>query len=219
MAQVTTKNITNSTVTNAKLAVMNTLSLKGNNSLVTSTNPSDLSIAQVNVMLSTLMTPMQWNLTGSYGLLGLGVTNATQTTENGMYVYSFPQSTYVSTVLQVPQTYVLGNPIRLRNCVYSSSTTGTLLFQTTSLLIRTGTDAVTATTNKRVSTNAAITLTASTVNIPQPVVYDITDTTGRINNISVNPGDQILIMLVRSATDTSTATPRCMVLSTIPTFS
>lgn len=71
-------------------------------------------------------------------------------------------------------------------------------------LIRTGTDAVTSTTNQRTSTNSAVTLGAGTVDIPQAVDCDLTDSSGDINSVAVSGGDLIEVELTRG-TDTGTS--------------
>lgn len=125
--------------------------------------------------------------------------------DNNIQVYgyeaSLSQSVYA--LVRVPNSYASGSPINLRTTFYSSDTTGTGLIQTVSTLIRAGVDAITSTTNQRTSTNTAVSLSVSTVNIPQSIVCDISSSTGTINSIQVSAGDLLLISLTRG-TDTST---------------
>lgn len=109
------------------------------------------------------------------------------------------QALYAS--IKVPTTYVAGNPIKLKTEFYSADSSGTALIQTLSTLIRQGTDPVSFVTNQRTSTNSAVTMNAGTVNIPQALALDLTDSTGKINAVAVNPGDLILVKILR-ATDT-----------------
>jgi len=109
------------------------------------------------------------------------------------------QALYAS--IKVPTTYVAGSPIKLKTEFYSSDSAGTALIQTLSTLIRQGTDPVSFVTNQRTSTNGAVTMNAGTVNIPQGLALDLTDSTGKINSVAVSPGDLILVKLLR-ATDT-----------------
>jgi hypothetical protein len=137
---------------------------------------------------------------------------------NDVYVFDAALSQQLTTACRVPNGYVAGSQVRLRALIYSSDTTGNLLFQTVSTLIRTGTDAITSTTNQRTSTNSAITLSAGTVNIPQAVVFDISSSIGQINGVALSAGDLILITFKRG-TDTSTVAARALVFASELNFS
>jgi len=104
-------------------------------------------------------------------------------------------------VFKVPAAYVSGTALSCRFQWYSAGTSGNILLQTVATLIRQATDAITATTNQRTSTNAAVTVSAGTVNEPQTVNCDLTSTIGQINAVNVSAGDLILIALSRG-TDT-----------------
>lgn len=139
--------------------------------------------------------------------------------ENNMQVYLFGaglgQELY--TVIRVPQSYVAGSQVRLRLLSYSPATAGDLLLQTISTLIRPGTDNVNTSANQRTSTNAAIALSGATVDIPQAIVFDLTDATGNINSIPVAAGNLIKVRLTRG-TDTSTEDARALVFGAEVTF-
>jgi len=104
---------------------------------------------------------------------------------------------------KVPAGFQAGSQINLRSVFYSADTANTVLFQTVATLIRTGTDAVTSTTNQRTSTNAALTQSAGTAGKAQAVVNDLTSSIGQINGVDVSAGDTILVEFKR-VTDTST---------------
>ena len=126
--------------------------------------------------------------------------------EYGQRVYAFAdgETQYLYAAVRVPSSYQAGSQINLRGLVYGNATSTTLLMQTLATLIRTGTDAVSSTTNQRTSTNSAITL-ATTANRPNAFVCDLTDSSGQINGVSVSAGDLILVRLTRdTATDTAT---------------
>lgn len=123
------------------------------------------------------------------------------TVENNVRVYLFQsglaQALYA--LIKVPTGYAVGNPIKLKTDLYSPDNTGTALIQSVSTLIRQGTDAMSSTTNQRTSTNAAVTLGVGTVNIPQGLTLDLTDSSGNINGVAVNPGDLVLVDLTRGS--------------------
>jgi hypothetical protein len=60
-----------------------------------------------------------------------------------------------------------------------------------------------STTNQRTSTNAAVTVSAGTVNEPQALALDLSSSSGQINAVSIAAGDIILVKLTRG-TDTAT---------------
>lgn len=140
--------------------------------------------------------------------------------ENHDQVYSF-QSGLAQTLfarIKVPSSYVSGKPINLRIAFYSPDTSGTALIQTVSTLIRHGSDVVSSTTNQRTSVNGALTLTSFTASIPQSLVLDLSDSTGKINAVSVSADDYILIELTRG-TDTATSDVKVPVYAAEVTFS
>lgn len=143
-----------------------------------------------------------------------GANSPTPLQEFGNWTYVFDQSLaqQLTTSIKVPSGYNAGSPISLIMPVYSSGTSGNLLFQTVSTLIRSGVDAMSSTTNQRTSTNSAITLSAGTNNIPQIVTFDLSSSIGQINSVSVSAGDVILITFKRG-TDTSTVSARALVFS------
>lgn len=116
-----------------------------------------------------------------------------------MYSYKRGEGQGLFTLFKVPSAYVPGSPINLRLDMESPDSSGTVLIQTTATLIRKGVDQRSTSTNQHTSTNAAVTLVAGTVSIPQEVICDLTDATGKINSVAVNPGDLLRIGLSRAA--------------------
>lgn len=141
-------------------------------------------------------------------------------TENHDIVYPF-QSGLGQTIyarVKVPAAYVSGKQVNLRIPFYSPDSSGTALLQVTATLIRHGTDAITSTTNQHTSSNSALTLTSFTVNIPQSLVLDVTDSTGKINGVSISTDDLILLAVTRGS-DTATSDLKVPVYSAEVTFS
>lgn len=136
---------------------------------------------------------------------------------NRVYQYQSGLGQGVYALIRVPTSYTVGNPIKLKFGVYSPDSSGTALMQTLATLIRSGTDAMSSTTNQRTSTNTAISLAVGTVNIPQAVVADLTDGSGRINLVAVNPGDFINVELFRG-TDTGASDLKVPVYGAEVTF-
>lgn len=124
---------------------------------------------------------------------------------SGLMVYEFvdAESQSMTAAFLVPSSYTAGAQINLRTQIYSADTSGNILFQTVTTLIRAATDVITSTTNQRTSTNSAITLSAGTANEPQSVVCDLTSSTGQVNAVSVAAGDLLIIKFTRG---TGTAT-------------
>lgn len=126
---------------------------------------------------------------------------------NNVRTYQFQatlgQSLYAA--VKIPFSYAGGSQIFLKTMFYSADSSGTSLIQTITTLIRAGTDLITSTTNQRTSTNAAVTLSGATTNIPQVVSADLTSTTGTINSVAVSAGDILIINLKRNTLDTATS--------------
>lgn len=99
--------------------------------------------------------------------------------------------------LKVPSWYKPGKQINLKASHYSPGSTNNFKFQTTAYLVRKNTDAITSTTNLRTSTNGDVLNTLS--NQLREVSYDLTDSTGKINSVSVSPGDLIKVVIQRIA--------------------
>lgn len=125
---------------------------------------------------------------------------------NNITTYDFAdgEDQYLYTFLKVPSTYTPGSPINLRSVFHTPATTGTVLFSTRSTLIRTGTDAVTSTTNQRTSTNTATTVNG-TANVATAVTCDLTDASGQINAVAVSAGDLIVVRMTRNTTTDTAA--------------
>lgn len=139
---------------------------------------------------------------------------------SGMQVYRYEAGLTQSlfTVIRVPASYSSGSPINLRLTFHSASTSGNALIQSVATLIRPGTDAISSTTNQRTSTNAAVTLSGATANIPQAVTLDLSSASGQINAVNVSAGDLIRVEL-RRGTDTATGDVVVPVYAAEVTFS
>jgi len=133
------------------------------------------------------------------------------------YQYSSGLAQNLYGFIYVPSNFATGSQIFLKKTFYSSGTTGTALLQTSAILIRPS-DTVTQENNQFTSTNAAVTLSASTVNKAQLVSFDLTNSSGQINGITVAANDYIKIRLTRG-TDTSTAAIKLILPGDGVTFS
>lgn len=135
---------------------------------------------------------------------------------NRVYLFQAGLTQSLYALIRVPSSYTAGKPISLRLGFYTPDTSGTVLIQTVSTLIRSGVDAVTTTANQRTSTNAAATVPAQS-QVPSAITLDLTDTAGKINSISVAPNDYIKVSLKRG-TDTAVSDARVPVYGTEVTF-
>jgi len=129
-----------------------------------------------------------------------------------MYQSSLGQVLYAS--VQVPIDYVPGAQISLSTDVYSPDATGAVTFRTTSTLVRVLIDPINTTTNTATATSS---LLLSTAYVPGRLSHFLTDATGKINGVSVNPGDLIKIAYARF-TDTATSDARLLPLSALVKF-
>jgi hypothetical protein len=142
--------------------------------------------------------------------------------ENGELTYQFADTLTqkLRVFMKVPTSYSAGSLIKLKVAQYSPGvSSGTMLFTTTATLIRVAIDAVSSVTNQRVSTNTAITVSA-TANRYEEAICDLTDATGHINAVAVSHGDIILIEITRNtAVDTDVNDIRFLPSATEVTFS
>jgi hypothetical protein len=138
--------------------------------------------------------------------------------ENGESVYQYEAglTQTLQVFLKVPSSYVAATQINMIINHYSPSAANTVLLKATATLIRTGTDAVSTTTNQRTTTNAAITNTLA--DKLTEATLDLTDGSGAINAVAVSAGDIIRVELERG-TDTDTADVRFIPSATEATFS
>jgi len=121
-------------------------------------------------------------------------------------------------ILNVPNTHIAGSQITLKNgeffCVGTSP--GTVQFQSVATLINSSTVLGTY-TNTYTSTNAAVTLSATSNLITSIGNIDLTNASGQINAVAVQPGDKIRIKLYRIASG-STSDARLIMDSLEPYF-
>lgn len=138
---------------------------------------------------------------------------------NNMRSYSYQSglSQDLWATVKVPDSYTAGSQITMRMHYYSPDTSGNVLLQTISTLIRQGTDAADSVTNQRTSTNAAVTL-GSPANLVRTVTFDLTSSIGEINGVAVSPNDLIKVELTRG-TDTATSDVQALVFSADLKFS
>jgi hypothetical protein len=121
------------------------------------------------------------------------------------------------TLVKVPHGYTAGSQVKLYLPFYSPDSSGTALLQTVATLIRPGTTVISSTTNQRTSTNSAVTLGSGTVNIPQMVTFDLSDSTGKINGVSIQADDIIAVALTRGS-DTGASDLAALINSAETTF-
>lgn len=178
----------------------------------------DLSLEDnASIKLSYDVTEARWQIVGGSGGGGVGGSplkwseqeaTAILTSNNGLEAYEFEdaQTQYLYAFVKVPSGFTQGNQIFLNSLFYTPATTGNVLMQTLTTLIRVGTDAFDSTTNQHTSTNSAITVNG-TANVGTAVQADLTDASGLINGVAVSPGDLLLVRLERdTATDTAADT-------------
>jgi hypothetical protein len=124
----------------------------------------------------------------------------------GLKTFAFSQGDgqALYATVKVPQSYLTGTQIFCYIDFYSPDSTGTAFMAAQTTLVRQGTDAISFTGNQYGSSNTAVTLSAGTIDVPQGVALDLTDASGNINSVQVNPGDLLLIKIYRGS-DTGTS--------------
>ncbi len=97
----------------------------------------------------------------------------------------------------VPRSFVPGNQLNMQLKIHSPTGSGTILMTSRATLLRDGLDSLTDTTNRHVSTNTAVTMTA--VDREIRTTLDLSAANGTINSVAVNPFDTILLELYRGS--------------------
>lgn len=118
--------------------------------------------------------------------------------DNKLDVLSFSQSTAaeIHAMAVVPVKYRVGDQIQLIGSkVYTSASSGNILMKTQTTLLQNG-DIVTSLTNQHTSTNTELTVSAANTLI-QTGNIDLTDSSGQINSVAVQPGDVLIIRFYR----------------------
>jgi hypothetical protein len=118
------------------------------------------------------------------------------------YVFNNNYDQNIYTIVKVPNTYTAGKQITIKGKIYCPTAgAATILLSMQSTLIRSGTDALSSTTNQRTTTGTAVAI--NTANLEYVVSWDITDSSAQINGVSISANDTIIVRLYRT-TDTNT---------------
>ena len=126
---------------------------------------------------------------------------------NKVYLFQSGGGQDLYALFKVPDTYNVGNVITMRGKIYTPDSSGTGLISTQTTLFGNTTD-ISTSTNQYTSTNSAVTFTVS--NVPKSIVWNLTDSLGKINSVAVAVGDLIKIRLFRN-TDSATSDIRVLV--------
>jgi len=128
----------------------------------------------------------------------------------------------IFSVLSIPSSYRAGKPIKLKGGkFFCASTSGKVFFKAEAALINASTVLGTY-SNLRVTTNLEITVPGVSNQIASIGDLDITDSTGKINAVSVAAGDKIRIKIYRdNASESASASEdaKIMLDAFEPTFS
>lgn len=138
---------------------------------------------------------------GGSAIWRLGTVSPLEDTENNEQVFLFADTTgqTIHLGVKVPEGYIPGRQIQLICGAYTPSANGAFTFDSTSTLIRPGTDAVSSTTNQE--TDSVDIADAGSANTLNKMTFDLTDSSGEINSVAVSAGDLVLVELTRDASD------------------
>lgn len=129
--------------------------------------------------------------------------------DNNLDVLSFPHTNSLAEIYAmaiVPAKYRAGDQIQLIGSkIYTTASSGNILIKAVTTLLRDG-DIVTSLTNQHTSTNTELTISAANAIVDVGNI-DLTDGSGQINGIAVQPSDVIKIRLYRdTGAETTSAT-------------
>lgn len=121
-------------------------------------------------------------------------------------------------IINVPNTYAVGSQITLKNGKFfcADVSPNTIQFQAVSTLLN-STTVLGTYTNNYTSTNSAVTLSVTSNLITSIGSIDLTNASGQINAVAVQPGDKIRVKLYRTASG-STSDARLIMDSLEPYF-
>ena len=119
-----------------------------------------------------------------------------------VWLFSQGQAQSLTAAIRVPNSYTASNQINLRFGVSVALAAASTFFkmQTTAYLIRRNSDAVTSVANSYVSTAGDQAISSSVANQYIQYICDLTNASGQINSISVQPNDMLIVNLSRVAT-------------------
>lgn len=129
-----------------------------------------------------------------------------ESTENGLSLldFDFESEMAISAFVTVPENYKLGNQIQLLNAlVVCASSSGNVLMRCETTLFKLGENPFTN-VNTHISTNTELTLTASNELLAIGNI-DLSDATGQINGVAVEPFDVLKIVLKRNNINETTS--------------
>lgn len=165
---------------------------------------------------------LRWRIIGGSGGNGSSAPNAhiewsqfadaptvdldlSETFGNPTYAFAFPGGfQFLFGEIRVPDSYTPGNPIKLKFFFLSFATSNTVGWNTFTKLFRPSTDDYVSSGNNHVSTPTAITMTSGNDSTYIAFTTDLSDSSGQLTGVSVQPGDVLKVRLSRSASDTST---------------
>jgi len=143
----------------------------------------------------------------SFYLPDSGAANEAQDSGYRLFDFADVGGQSIFAKISVPGTYKAGKQIKLAGGKYSIvSTSGNVFYKTTTSLIESGSTVLGTFTNQHASTNSEKTVQGVASTFDEIGDIDLTDASGLINGQSVQPGDELLIELIRDvASESSTA--------------
>ncbi len=118
-----------------------------------------------------------------------------------LFVATNLETSTVFAQVEVPDSYVPGTQIFAKNGkVFSATTTGDFLIRSVARIFKANIDG-TSTPTGHTSTNSAQTIDGTTNEIVEVSDLQLTDASGQINSVAVQPGDMLLVQLQRLPAD------------------
>lgn len=135
---------------------------------------------------------------------GNGAFDGFDSVSNRVFGFSATQLQQLFAGVKVPASYSPGRQIKLVVDVYSAEAGASkVLLASLATLVRAGTDLYDSITNQHDSVTLASSLSGATTNIPFKIELDLTDATGQINGVAVQPNDFLRLKLFRQNSATA----------------